>query len=188
MVINKAVQLLIPAAAFVLLFLFSRKQKAAEKEKKRREQLKRDYPELISRLLLLMQAGLVSRSAFKRIAEDYRKDLAAGKMRRPAFEEVWLMCAEMEKGISEEEAYLRFGKRCMLPAYRTLSVYLIQNMKKGGNALLDTLETEIVQAQEEKKRSARVEGEKASIRLLLPMGMMLVVVLAVMIIPAFLSI
>lgn len=186
--VNRAVQLAILGGCIVLLWILSKRQKSAEKEKKRRELLKKDYPELISKLLLLLQAGLVSRSAFKRIAEDYRKDLAAGKAERPAFEEVRLLCAEMEKGIGEEEAYVRFGRRCVLPSYRTLSVLLVQNMKKGGDALPETLETEIVQAQEEKKRSARVEGEKASIRLLLPMGMMLVVVLAVMIIPAFLSI
>ena len=184
---NRIVQLIVLAVIAVLLFMLSRKQKAAEKEKLRRERLKQDYPELISRLLLLMQAGLVARTAFLRMADSYKKDLASGSKRRPAFDEVCILCAEMEKGVGEEEAYLRFGKRCVLPFYRTLSVVLVQNIKKGGNTLCSMLEQEIVQAQEEKKRLARIEGEKASIRLLLPMGLMLIVVLAVMIVPAFLS-
>lgn len=185
---NRIFQLLILGAAAALLFFLSRKQKAGEKEKQRREQLKKDYPELISKLLLLLQAGLVSRSALSRIAADYQRDLKNGKNEKAAYEEVCVLCAEMAKGIGEADAYLRFGKRCVLPNYRTLSVLLIQNIKKGGTGLIETLEREIVDAQEDKKRTARIEGEKASIRLLLPMAMMLAVVLAVMIIPAFLSI
>lgn len=185
---NRAVQLVILLGTAVLLFVVSRRRKTSEKEIKRREKLKQDYPELISRLLLFMQAGLVSRSAFQRIAKDYKRDLSAGKAERAAFEEVCVLCAEMEKGIGEEEAYSRFARRCVLPSYRTLSVLLVQNMKKGGGALADSLEREIIQAQEEKKRTARIEGEKASIRLLLPMGMMLAVVLAIMVVPAFLLI
>ncbi len=184
---NTAWTLVLLAGTAAVLFVISRRQKAAEAEKKRREQLKKDYPELISKLLLLMQAGMVARSAFMRIAADYRKEKEDGKRIRPAFEEVEKACSEMGKGIHEEEAYLRFGKRCVLPSYRTLSVLLTQNINKGGSGLTELLEREIVTAMEERKRTARVDGERASIRLLLPMGMMLMVVLAVMIIPAFLS-
>ena len=175
-------------AAVVLLIFVSRRQKEKEKEKRRRELLKRDYPDLISKLLLLLQAGMVARSAFIRIAADYKKDTDAGKAAKPAFEEVQKACLEMRQGVLEEEAYLRFGKRCVLPCYRTLSVLLTQNIKKGGSSLIDLLEREIVTAMEERKRTARADGERASVKLLLPMGMMLILVLAIMIIPAFLSI
>ena len=40
---------------------------------------------------------------------------------------------------------------------------------------------------EARKRQARVEGEKAAVKLLLPMGMMLLVVLIILMVPAFLS-
>lgn len=184
---SRICSILILAAAVVTLVIVSRRQKAAEREKKRREALKRDYPELISKLLLLMQAGLVTRSAMMRIAADHRQAVQSGKKPRPAFEEVERTCNEMARGISEEEAYQRFGKRCALPVYRTLSVLLVQSIQKGGTGLSQLLEREIVAAMEERKRTARIDGERASIRLLLPMGMMLVVVLALLIVPAFLS-
>lgn len=185
---RRIVQIVILLGTAVILFVYSRRKRQAEAEKVRREKIKQDYPELISRLLLLLQAGLVSRSAFIRIANDYTKDLSQGKKKRPAFDEVCQMCQEMTKGVSEEDAYMRFSARCVLPNYRTLSVLLVQNLKKGGTGLSDALEREIVTAQEEKKRTARIEGEKASVKLLLPMGMMLMVVLAVMVIPAFMSV
>ncbi len=64
---------------------------------------------------------------------------------------------------------------------------LVQSIKKGGSGLADTLQREIVTAMEDRKRSARSEGEKASIKLLLPMGLMLMVVLVITIVPAFMS-
>ena len=170
------------------LFFIAARQRAEKKEKRRREELKKDYPELISRLLLYLQAGLVPKASFIRIAEGYRKGQSIrSQKKRPAFEEVEKTCIEMDKGISEEEAYIRFGKRCVLPVYRTLSVLLVQSIKKGGAALSDTLQREIVTAMEEKKRLSRTEGEKASVKLLLPMGLMLLVVLIITIIPAFMS-
>ena len=172
----------------VCLFFIAARQRAAKKEQQRRDALKKDYPELISRLLLYLQAGLVPKASFIRIAEGYRKDQNARKQKeRPAFEEVEKTCIEMDNGISEEEAYIRFGKRCVLPVYRTLSVLLVQSIKKGGTGLSDTLQREIVTAMEERKRLSRTEGEKASIKLLLPMGLMLLVVLMITIIPAFMS-
>ena len=175
------------AIAAGLLFI-AVKQRTAEKERKRREELKKDYPELISRLLLYLQAGLVPKASFIRISEGYRKERNNRRQRkRPAFEEVEKTCIEMDRGISEEEAYIRFGKRCVLPAYRTLSVLLVQSIKKGGTGLSDALEREIVAAMEERKRTSRAEGEKASVKLLLPMGLMLMVVLMITIIPALMS-
>lgn len=185
---NKYFTVLVLLAMAAGLCLIAARQRAAEKEKRRREALKRDYPELISRLLLYLQAGLVPKTAFVRMAESYRSNRTAGTQKKsPAFEEVERTCSEMNKGISEEEAYISFGKRCVLPGYRTLSVLLVQSIKKGGSGLTDTLRREIVTAMEERKRVSRTEGEKASVKLLLPMGLMLLVVLVITIVPAFMS-
>ena len=76
---------------------------------------------------------------------------------------------------------------CIRDSYKGLSILLIQNLKKGGKGLLQLLEQEAQAAFEARKRQARVEGEKAAVKLLLPMGMMLLVVLIILMVPAFLS-
>ena len=43
------------------------------------------------------------------------------------------------------------------------------------------------QAQEERIELAKKKGEETGVKLLIPMGMMLIVVMAVLVIPAFLS-
>ena len=64
---------------------------------------------------------------------------------------------------------------------------LLKNLKKGSQGLLPLLEQEAREAFEIRKRNARTEGEKAAVRLLLPMGLMLLVVLAILMVPALLA-
>lgn len=152
---------------------------------KRYEELLMDYPGLIMKFTLLVQAGMTVRKAFQKIAADYRRK----KNRKPrtAYEEIRTVCYEMESGVSESEAYRRFGERCGQAKYKTLATLLIQNLQKGSSQMADMLERESVEAWEERKRKARVLGEAAATKLLFPMMLMLVVVMAIVMIPAFLS-
>lgn len=106
---------------------------------------------------------------------------------RFAYEAIVTACHEMDSGVSELEAYRRFGEHCDLMKYKTFSTILIQNLQKGSQRMADLLEKEALEAWDERKRKARVLGEAAATKLLVPMVMMLVVVMAIIMIPAFLS-
>jgi tight adherence protein C len=171
------------------LALLSRKREQEKEALKRKEELQKDYPDVVSRIQLLMGAGLSLRKAFERMTEDYRKgkeEKQNGK-KQAAYEEIARACYEMQSGVPEAEAYERLGMRCGTASYRGLSLILIQNLRKGTQGILPLLEQEAQAAFEARKRSARAEGEKAAVRLLLPMGLMLLVVLAVLMVPAMLS-
>ncbi|MBQ0000019.1 MAG: type II secretion system F family protein [Clostridiales bacterium] len=168
-----------------VMLLIKKSREEAELRQKRYEELLLDYPALIMKFTLLIQAGMTVRKAFQKIALDYRRKKPRKK--RIAYEEILVTCYEMESGISEAEAYRRYGERCGQMKYKTFATLLIQNLQKGSRRLADMLETESVEAWEERKRHARVAGETASTKLLLPMVMMLMVVMALIMIPAFLS-
>lgn len=154
-----------------------------------REEMRREYPEIVGRIQLLLSAGLGTRKIFEKITADYKKQISGrSRARKPAYEEIANTYYEMAGGVSEQEAYENLGARSRLAEYKNLSVLLVQNLKKGRRELIPLLEQEVRTAMEEKRRMARVEGEKAATRLLLPMGMMLLVVLALMMVPAFLSV
>lgn len=156
-----------------------------EKRLKRMEQLLMDYPALVMKFTLLVQAGMTVRKAFQKIASDYKRKNKGSY--RWAYEEVAAACNEMDSGVSEAEAYRRFGERCGQIKYKTFATLLIQNLQKGSRRMSDMLEKESMEAWDERKRKARILGEMAATRLLLPMTMMLLVVMAVIMIPAFLS-
>ena len=170
-------------AAMAILVMKGREEQV--QLQKRYEELLMDYPGLIMKFTLLVQAGLTAKKAFQKIALDYGKREDEGK--RAAYEEIRTACYEMDSGISEAEAYRRFGERCGQVKYKTLSTLLIQNLQKGSRYLSDLLEKEAVEAWEERKRKARVLGEAAATKLLLPMILMLLVVMAVIMLPAGLS-
>lgn len=170
------------AAAVVLV---RKTREDQEKQRKREEELLKDYPGLVMKFTLLIQAGMTVRKTFQKIALDYRRKQK--KKKQAAYEEILTTCYEMESGVSEIEAYRHFGERCGQMKYKTFSTLLIQNLQKGSRRLADMLETESQEAWEERKRKARVLGEIASTKLLLPMVLMLLVVMALIMIPAFLS-
>ena len=93
----------------------------------------------------------------------------------------------MQSGITEAEAYERFGKRCGISVYMKFGALLAQNLKKGTKGMTDLLRNESDQAFENRKSRAKRLGEEAGTKLLAPMFGMLAIVLVIVIVPAFLS-
>ncbi len=164
------------------------KEKEKQKQAKRSRQMLRDYPDIIQKLILFLKAGLSIRKSIERLADDYlkRKEFSLTETRY-AYEELVRTALEMERGIYEKDAYERLGRRCGLAEYKVLSVLLVQNLKKGNQSILELLEREAVSAGEERLRRARIQGEEASTKLLLPMILQLLVVFIILMVPAFIN-
>lgn len=118
------------------------------------------------------------------MARDY-EECEKQKEKRPAYEEMVYTMHELQSGASESECYEHFGERCGLAAYRKFGVLLSQNLKKGTRGLADLLKQESVNAFEERKSVAKMRGEEAGTKMLLPMFLMLGVVLIMIVFPAF---
>lgn len=169
-------------AAFLLYKLMDR-DLYGKVDKRNREMLL-DYPEIINKFTLLVGAGMSLSNAWNKIAKDYKeKD---GK-KRYAYEEMTITYGELMLGTSEITAYERFGRRTKLLPYLRFSSLLAQNVKKGSSGLLHQLELEAAEAFEERKELAKRMGEEAGTKLLFPMMLMLMLVLAVILVPAFIS-
>lgn len=159
-----------------------------KREQKKKTQMEMDYPEIVSKLKLYMEAGLTCRAAWVKIAGDYQKQQKEGQAgERYAYEEMVKTGYEMQSGVGELKAYERFAQRCQAPCYKKLTGLLIQNIRKGNRGLGTMLETEMWQAFEQRKDLARKQGEEAGTKLLLPMVGMLGVVMVIVIAPALMS-
>ncbi len=161
-----------------------------QKAQERKDQLLLDYPDLMWKITMLLGAGMSIRGVFTRISEEYAREMRlSGKKKAPryVYEEVSFTCFEMQSGIGEAQAYERFGKRCQLPEYIRIGSVLSQNLKKGAGGLTALLESEAEASLNERKNHARKIGEQAATKLLLPMVLMLGIVLAILMVPAFLS-
>ena len=161
-----------------------------DRAKKREAQLELDYSQLLWKLTMLLSAGLTIRGSFTRIAAQYeaqRRGRADSGGVRYVYEEMLLTLREMQSGVPEASAYENFGRRCALPSYIKLGSLLAQNLKKGSKGLTALLEHEAVLSLEQHRMAARKLGEKAGIRMLLPMILMFGVVLIILMVPAFLT-
>lgn len=177
--------LLMCIAAF---FLFLSGKRGVEKRlEERNRELLRDYPEVVHKLALYMGAGMTVRNAFGKMGEDYKKQKVSEE-KRYLYEEILLLCRELQSGVSETEAYAHLGKRCRLQPYMKLSTLLSQNLRKGNSDLLLKLRQEAVAAFEERKNNAKKAGEEAGTKLLLPMMMMLCIVMVFIMLPAYFTI
>jgi hypothetical protein len=166
----------------------ARDRELRQQTEERKKQMQRDYVRIVSKLVLLMNAGATIRSAWELIVRDYIEKREAGTgERRYAYEEMALACHEMQNGVAEARAYENFGLRCQVPCYLKLSALLEQNLAKGSRGLSQLLGAEIQEAFEQRKELARCQGEEASTRLILPMILMLVVVIVIIIVPAGMS-
>lgn len=172
-------------AAFIPFLEHSRQQ---ELKKQRERLLELEYPEVVSKLALLLGAGMTLQGALRKIAltyEEKREKQMVEKM--PAYEELLTVCHEIENGMGEGIAYERLGNRCENADYRKLGNMLSQNLRKGSGSIVTLLEQEAGRALEERKETAKRYGEEAGTKLLLPMMLMLGLVMVVLMVPAVLA-
>lgn len=183
---NYSVELFLLCIVAGLVVYIAKNQELHKRVEKRNQELLTDYSEIVSKLVLLIGAGMTLRSAFCKLSTDYKRKKENGYCRY-AYEEIVYMCNEMDTGVAEVQAYINWGKRCYVREYMKLSMLLVQNLKKGSYRLTESLREESVQAFADKKAEARRAGEEAGTKLLLPMGLMLLIVMIVIIVPAFSS-
>lgn len=159
------------------------------KMKRRDQELLLDYPEIIMKFTLLLEAGLTIKNAWGRIVKEYKIKLEEGnEKKRYAYEEMMITWFQLGNGVSETVAFSKFGNRVGLLQYLRFSSMLSQNVKKGAKGLIELLEYEGQEAFENRKELARKQGEEASTKLLGPMMLMLLMVILLIMIPAFMLI
>ncbi|TAH73879.1 MAG: hypothetical protein EWM47_02100 [Anaerolineaceae bacterium] len=158
------------------------------KMKLRNNQMLLDYPEIINKFNLLVNAGMTIRQAWNKVVEDYNENIKLfGGQRRYAYEEMRLTLHELKLGVSEVNAYEQFGIRIGLMPFMKLSSILVQNLKKGNKSMIDLLKREAAEAFQERKETTKRLGEEASTKLLGPMMILLLIVLIIILMPAFIS-
>lgn len=182
---TRAFAILVLGAGMCSMMLISGSQRKKETDKKAVRQMKIDYPQIINKFNLYIRAGLTVRRAWFLIVQDYERN--AENMRK-AYEEMAVSMHQMQGGTAETDAYEEFGIRCGIASYRRLGSMLAQNVRKGSRGLTVLLEREAEEAIEERKNLAKKLGEEAGTKLMIPMFLMLAVVFAIVIVPAFFSI
>lgn len=176
--------MLLEGIILVMLPLVQRNRKK-EEQKKRQEAFMLDYPEMVSRINVLVGAGMTIKQAWNRISAQYLDNRKKNTVKEIlVFEEMAKTDREIRDGESERIAYQRFADRIDISAYYRFVRLIISNLQKGNRGLCELLEQESEKAFAERRLLARRLGEEAGTKLLFPMMLMLAIVMAIVIVPA----
>lgn len=183
--LDKTIFIVIPFLVMGMILLsFSLDRKLYEKERKREKEIRRAYPQFVSKLQLLIGAGMTPRAAFIRIGREYERKCREGGKRQYLYEEVVLAGFAFQNGKAETEVYRSFGRRCRERECSRLSFILAANLRQGNEKLLSLLAEEAETVLLEQRYRARKYGEEAGTKLLFPMLIMLLVVMFLILLPA----
>ena len=135
-----------------------------------------DFSNVVSKLALLTNAGMIMREAWEEVAFNGETTL---------YKEMQQSVQEMQNGVSEIDALYRFGSRCIIPEIKKFTSTIIQGIEKGNSELTMMLQNQSSEAWEVKKQYVKRQGEKAASKLMIPMLLMFVGILIMIIIPIF---
>ncbi len=142
----------------------------------RSEEMMRDFSNVVSKLALLTNAGMIMKEAWEKVAYTGESTI---------YLEMQKVVEEMNNGISETEAIFRFGNRCILPEIKKFASTIIQGIEKGNSELTVMLRAQSSEVWNLKKQNVRRQGEKAASKLMIPLMMMFVGILIMVIVPIF---
>ena len=164
-----------------VLLIFNVVEKEKEREKEREKQLRSRYPKLIYALTAYTEGGMSGREALKRVTR--REIIGEGVL----FAERSRLNYELDNGLGMEKALLMFASRIRVGEYKKLAGLLAQNERKGSVKLSEVLAMELLEASNNKIRLIKEQSEARKVKMLLPITMLLLVVIMILMGPAFIQ-
>lgn len=149
-----------------------------DKIEERREELLMEFPQVLSKITLLVNAGMVLRDAWKKVAFSGEGVI---------YTEMQTTVHEFENGISEIEAYRHFADRCALKEMRKFAALVEQGIMKGSSDLAKFLRDMSDEMWAQKKGAVIEKAGKAGTKLVMCTGLVFVGILIMIIVPAFSS-
>ena len=143
---------------------------------KRSEEMLGDFSNVVSKLALLTNAGMIMREAWEEVAYTGESTL---------YKEMQKTVDEMNNGVSEIDALFNFGTRCIIPEIKKFTSTIVQGIIKGNSELTFMLQQQSKEVWAAKKQNVRRQGEKAASKLLVPILIMFIGILIMILVPIF---
>ncbi len=153
--------LLILVLLFVAAFWNLSLSRMKEKVQQRREACEAEFPNMVSKLALLINSGMVLREAWHVTA--YGKVGTLYTLMKQA-------CEDMENGESDIGAIYKFGVTSDSASIKKFTSAMIQGMQKGNSELADFMVSQTSELWAHKRQMALQQGEVAAGKLIIPLG------------------
>ncbi|TFE28203.1 type II secretion system F family protein [Cohnella luojiensis] len=148
------------------------------KVNRRRQEIVMELPELLSKLLLMVNAGENVMRALTRILEQKKGS------KHPLYVELMAAIEMMKRGESLSLALEEMGRRCAVPEVKLFATTLLINARRGGDDFVPALRELTRQMWDKRKAIARTLGEQASSRLAFPLTLVFLLIMVLVGAPA----
>lgn len=147
-----------------------------DKLKERADAMLSDFSEVVSKLALLVNSGMILNEAWSRVAYS-AEGIIYTEMRKSV--------EGIANGSSAADAIFHFGQRCMLPEIKKFSSTLIQGISQGNGELAMMLTQQSKEVWDMKRQIVKRKGELANNKLLIPMCLSFIGILIMIMVPIF---
>lgn len=145
-----------------------------DKVDKRREEIITDFPHILSKIALLVNAGVPLWETLEKVSRGGNGIL---------YKELQDTLIEVHNGVPEYEAMRNLSDRCGIAEIRKFSTIINQNIKKGSSEMAASLIELSGTVWQERTSHVRQLGEKASAKLLLPIIMIFGGIMILVLVP-----
>jgi len=166
--------LLIIGTVIILVLTYTIYDELSDKVKKRRKAICKQFPNVVSKLALLVTSGMIMDRAWKETAYSQEAEL---------YEEMRKTSKEIDNLVKPETAYGAFINRCNTKETAKLASAIMQNKSKGNAEIGILLKNMAREAWQERRHTAKRDAENANSKLMIPTMLLLLAILIMLMVP-----
>ena len=162
----------------VLVLVYAMYDEINDQANKRRNAIARQFPNMVSKLALLVNSGMIMDRAWKETAYSQEFEL---------YREMQKTSEELDNLVSPEAAYGAFISRCNTKETAKLASAIMQNLSKGNAEIGSLLKEMAREAWLERRHMAKRDSEKANSKLMIPTMLLFLAILVIIMVPIFIN-
>ncbi len=171
---KQALTTVIGGTLMVLFVSYALYDEIQDNINKREKAIKRQFPNMVSKLALLVTSGMIVERAWNETAFSENSQL---------YIEMQKTSDELDNLVSPEIAYGGFIDRCNVKEVTKLASAITQNLSKGNAEIGRLLKDMAKEAWLERRHMAKRDSESASAKLLIPTLLLFLAILVMIIVP-----
>ena len=161
-------------SVFMAVLIYAMYDELSSSVKKRRMAISRQFPNVVSKLALLMTSGMIVDRAWRETAYSHDSELYL-EMRKTS--------QELNNLVSPEIAYSGFINRCNTKETAKLASAIMQNLSKGNTEIGRLLKDMAREAWLDRRHTAKQDAEKANSKLMIPTMLLFISILLILLVP-----
>jgi len=158
----------------VLVLVYAIYDELSDLVRKRQNAISKQFPNVVSKLALLVTSGMIMDRAWKETAYSQETEL---------YQEMQKTSEELDNLVSPESAFSNFINRCNTKESAKLASAIMQNMSKGNAEIGKLLKDMAREAWQERRHTAKRDAEKANSKLMIPTMLLFLAILVMLMVP-----